>query len=73
MHEQRDLFNDIPVTLEDVQIWIDVVPGWPRTSSRRDYYARHWDVADKIKAAKISGFWLEVLRLRSEQVRSVLG
>lgn len=73
MHSQRDLFGEIPVSLDDLQIWIDVVPGWPRTSPRRAYYVKYYNVADKVKAAKISGFWLEVLRLRCEQLRALTG
>lgn len=67
-----DLFGEIPVLLEEIEIWIDVVPGWPRTlSSRRRYYAQAWNVADKIRAAKASGFWQEVQARKAAQLAGV--
>ncbi len=54
-----DLFGEIPVSLEEVEIWIGVVPGWPRTTSaaRRQRYAECWNVAEKIRQAKRAGDW----------------
>lgn len=67
-----DLFGEIPVTTDEVEIWIDVVPGWPRTlESRRRYYAQAWNVAEKIRAAKASGFWQEVEARKAEQLAGV--
>lgn len=66
-----DLFGEIPVTHTEVDIWIDVVPGWSRTSHRRAGYAAAWDVAGKIRAAKLSGFWQEVEARKAEQLASV--
>lgn len=51
-----DLFNDIAVTLDDVELWLDKVPKIPRTSPRqREYYLKNWDVVEKIKAAMRNG------------------
>lgn len=68
-----DLFGEIPVTREDVETWIDVVPGFSRTVSphRRAYYARAWNVPAKIRAAKLSGFWREVEARKAELLASV--
>lgn len=68
-----DLFGEIPVSLSDVEIWIDVVPGWPRTSWRRESYAAAWNVPDKIRTAKITGHWPEIEKARTEQLRALLG
>lgn len=58
----KDLFGDVVVTIEDVEMWLDAVPKIPRTSPlRREYYAKNWDVVNKIKAYKLSGeFWERV-------------
>lgn len=66
-----DLFGEIPVSQEEIEIWIDVVPGWPRTSHRRAYYARNWNVAEKIRQAKMTGFWEDVQRARSDQLDQI--
>lgn len=67
-----DLFGEIPITTDEIEVWIDVVPGWPRTlASRRRYYAEAWNVADKIRAAKESGFWQEVEARKADQLASV--
>lgn len=51
-----DLFGDVAVTTDDVEFWLDVVPKIPRTSPRRrEYYAKAWDVVNKIKHSKLSG------------------
>lgn len=50
-----DLFGDIVVTLDDVLSWMLAVPGIPPTSPRFAYYARFYNVIEKIKAAKAAG------------------
>lgn len=52
-----DLFNDVVVTLDDVELWLDLVALLPRNSPRRDYYVKSWDVPGKIKAAKLAGLF----------------
>lgn len=68
-----DLFGEIPVSLDDVETWIDVVPGWPRTTSaaRRANYARCWNVPDKIRAAKAAGYWQQIEARKRAQLASV--
>lgn len=73
MDDQPDLFGAIRVTLEDVEIWIDVVPGWTRTSPRRAYYAAAWNVPEKIAQAKQSGLWAEILQQRLDQIAAIIG
>jgi hypothetical protein len=52
----RDLFGEIPVTLEELLAWMLAVPGIPPTDARRfAYYVRHWNVIEKIQAAKADG------------------
>ena len=66
-----DLFGEIPVTQSDVDLWVDVVPAIPRGSWRRDYYARHWNVPEKIRQAKAAGRWPEIENARTEQLRAL--
>jgi hypothetical protein len=69
----HDLFGVIPVTADEIDIWIDIVPGWNRTAgaARRAYYARCWNVAEKIRQAKASGFWVRVEAAKREQLDQV--
>lgn len=50
-----DLFGDIPVSLEEIEIWLDTVPRFSRDSPRRKHYALYWNIPEKIKAAKRDG------------------
>ena len=63
-----DLFGEIPVLQSDVDTWIDVVPQIPRTSWRRDHYARSWNVPEKIRQAKRAGRWPEIEKARRDQL-----
>ena len=54
-HPIKDLFGDVIVTRDEVEQWVDVVARVPRSSPRREYYIMNWDVAGKIKAAKLAG------------------
>ena len=50
----RDLFGEVPVTVDDLYLWCAVVA--PRIAARNlDYYVKYWDVAGKIRAAKRNG------------------
>jgi len=52
------LFNDvIPVSEDDVQLWLDKVPNLSGSLSRREAYRRAYNVDDKIRAAKLAGRW----------------
>lgn len=48
-----ELFNEISVTEQEIDDWITrEVPHMSDMKSRRDYYAKWWNVAHKIKIAK---------------------
>lgn len=51
-----DMFGDVIVTLDDVNIWLDSVPELKHaTQTRRNYYAENHDIANKIKLSKLNG------------------
>lgn len=51
-----DMFGDVIVTLDDVNIWLDSVPELKHaTQTRRNYYAENHDIANKIKLSKLDG------------------
>lgn len=66
-----DLFGQVPVTTSDLETWLDVVPAIPRTSWRRRHYLENWNVADKIRRAKLAGEWPEIEKARTEQLRAL--
>lgn len=68
-----DLFGEVPVSLADIQTWLDVVARIERTSWRREHYARSWNVADKVRQAKLAGRWPEIENARTDQLRALLG
>jgi hypothetical protein len=53
-----DLFGEVPVTQGDVDAWLMAVPRIPPDSPRAAYYVQAWCVVDKIKRAKLEG-WFE--------------
>ncbi len=68
-----DLFGEIPVHQDEIELWLDVVPGLPRTSWRRQNYAAAWNVAEKVRQAKAAGDWPEIEKAREEQFRAFFG
>ena len=50
-----DLFGEIAVTWPEVWAWLEAVPGIARDSWRAPYYLTCWNVAEKIRAAKLAG------------------
>ena len=52
-----DLFGEIPVTWDEVWLWVEMVAGLPRDSWRAANYVRWWNVPEKIRWAKLSGDW----------------
>lgn len=49
---QKDLFGQIPVSLREIELWLYLVPRIPHYSSKRESYARQWNVAHKIAREK---------------------
>ena len=57
-----DLFGDVVVTVDDVTHWLDAVPHLQHCANhRRLYYAKHWDLLNKIKESKRAGLFDSVI------------
>jgi hypothetical protein len=53
-----ELFDFVPVTEADVELWLDTVPVHLGTSkTRRENYRKAYRVEEKIAAAKLRGEW----------------
>lgn len=51
-----DLFGDVQVTLDDLHAWVAAIaPAWTSSERSLTYYIRHWNVADKVRRAKLAG------------------
>jgi hypothetical protein len=51
-----DLFGQVVVTYEDLELWVSALaPGFAGNVYRREYYISHWNVADKVARAKMAG------------------
>lgn len=50
-----DLFGEVPITLDDLRAWVAAVAGIPADSWRWAWYVDNWNVADKVRAAKLAG------------------
>lgn len=51
-----DLFGQVVVSYDDLEIWVSsVAPGFAASAARRAWYIDHWHVADKVRAAKLAG------------------
>ena len=57
-----DLFGEVPVTWPEIWDWIEAVPRISRHSWRAQYYVKHWNVAEKVRAAKINGTYHDTIR-----------
>ena len=53
----RDLFGEIPVTISDVELWLDRIVNFQGSSLHVGYYVLNWDVVGKIAHAKLKGTW----------------
>lgn len=51
-----DLFGDVCVTRDDLHLWVSAVaPGFAVSAARCAYYIDRWNVADKVRRAKLDG------------------
>lgn len=51
-----DLFGDVQVTLDDLHAWVSAIaPAWTSSERSLTYYIRYWNVADKVRHAKLAG------------------
>jgi hypothetical protein len=57
MHEELDLFGQVAVTWPEVVDWVARVAGITPDSPRWLAYVQAWDVAGKVRAAKLAGDW----------------
>ena len=53
----RDLFGEIPVSIRDVELWLDLIVNFRGSALRVGYYVLNCNVVDKIRAAKLDGSW----------------
>lgn len=56
-----DLFGDVVVTFDDVEIWLDSIPNLSDKISRRRWYLENYDVCRKIKSSKLDGSFTELI------------
>jgi len=58
-----DMFGDVIVTLDDVNLWLDAIPDmYGATQTRRNYYAENHDIANKIKLSKLNGSFEKLIK-----------
>ena len=56
-----DLFGDVVVTVDDLYDWVSVIaPRWLYNERAYKNYIRSYNVAAKVRAAKLSGQWHEI-------------
>jgi hypothetical protein len=61
MCKDTDLFGDVIVTLDDVELWLDMIPRHLSNSpNARIRYAKNYDIANKIKVAKIDNSFYDL-------------
>lgn len=53
----KDLFDEIPVTWDDIWLWVETVVGLHRHTWRARHYVTAWNVVDKIRQEKLAGRW----------------
>lgn len=52
-----DLFGEIAVSQDDVELWLNAVTNLSGSPWRRVAYAQAWNVVEKVRAAKAAGQW----------------
>lgn len=51
-----DLFGDVQVTLDDLRAWVSAIsPAWTSSERSLAFYIDRWNVADKVRRAKLAG------------------
>lgn len=51
------LFGEIPVTEQDIELWLDNIPNLSQSKFRREAYRKAYRIEDKIRAAKQNRQW----------------
>ena len=67
---ERDLFDDVIVTRQDIAAWLEAVPRIPIDSPRAAHYIKGYDVISKIKRAKLEGTFEATTRPRMIEPQS---
>lgn len=62
----RDLFGEVPVTLDEVSAWVLAVAGISPASWRFAWYVANWRVVEKIRAAKLAGTFDQAVAARPD-------
>ncbi len=53
-----DLFGDVIITSDDITAWVyAVAPAFCSSDRAIALYVRQWDVVEKIRRAKLSGYF----------------
>jgi hypothetical protein len=51
-----DLFGQVAVSYDDLDLWVSALaPGFATNEHRRAHYIAQWNVADKVRRAKLAG------------------
>lgn len=51
-----DLFGEIPVTLDEIHLWVcALAPHYAVSQRALEHYVSAWHVVDKVRAAKAAG------------------
>lgn len=57
-----DLFGEIPVTWPELEAWCAAVAEIAASSPRFAWYVKNWNVAEKVRAAKLAGTFEAITR-----------
>jgi hypothetical protein len=62
MHTQSlDLFGDVAINHSDITIYLKHIGLHNSANPRREYYAEHWNIANKIKLSKLDGSFAKLI------------
>lgn len=51
------LFDECPVTNQDIELWLNSIPTLSTAEFRREAYRKAYKIEEKIRAAKSQGQW----------------
>ena len=69
---ELDLFGEVPITVDDLHAWVAAVaPGFSLSASRCRYYIERWNVAEKVRRAKLDGTFDATIENAREQQASL--
>lgn len=67
-----DLFGDVVVTFDDLAAWVAAVaPGYAGSATRSAYYIERWNVAEKVRRAKLNGTFDSTIEKARDQRASL--